>query len=91
VGRSGLGKRGGSRFQGLGDVDRVPQELLAGLGQLGAGPAPLDQSAPGQRLKFGQRFGDSGLAQVKPFGGARKRPFLSDDHEAAEVPEPNAG
>ena len=31
----------------LGDVDRVPQELLAGLRQLGACPAALDPTQPG--------------------------------------------
>jgi len=53
TGCSGLGKRCGSRLQGLGDVDRVPQELLAGLRQLGAGPAPLDQPTAGQHLELG--------------------------------------
>lgn len=88
--RSGPGESRGGRLVGLRDVDRVSQELLAGLRQLSARASPLDQLAASQGLELGQRLGDRGLAQVQSFRRAGERPLLGDDYETAEVPEPDA-
>jgi hypothetical protein len=87
TGRRGRGEGGGGRLKRPRDVNRVPQELLAGPRQLGARPSPLDQLPAGQPLKLGQRLRDRGLAEMEPVRGTGEGALLSDGHETAEVPQ----